>query len=74
MKKLVLVFLILFGFAFGLFARQKVSFWKAETEQDKENIFSWCQVEISVLVSFGYHIDCVTFTDYGYFIVYEDYE
>lgn len=74
MKKLALVLLILFGLVGSVFAKQRVSFWKAETEEDKENIFSWCQIDISVLVSFGYHIDCVQITDYGYFIVYEDFE
>ena len=74
MKKLALVFLMFFGLAFGLFARQRVSFWTAETEEEKQNIFSWCQIEISFLVCMGCHIDSVSFTENGYFIVYEDYE
>ena len=74
MKKLALVFLMLFGLAFSLFAKQKVSFWKAETEEQKNNLLSWCQVEITALVYFGYTIDCVALTEDGYLIVYEDYE
>ena len=73
MKKLALVFLLLFGVVFGAFAKQKVSFWKAETTEEIENLFGWCQVEISFLVYMGYHIDCVAFNDTGYFIVYEDF-
>lgn len=74
MKKLALVILMLFSMAFSMFAKQKVSFWKAETEEQKENILSWCQIAITALVSFGYTIDCVALTDDGYLIVYEDYE
>ena len=74
MKKLALVFLMLFGLAFSLFAKQRVSFWKAETEEQKEQLLSWCQVEITALVYLGYTIDCVALTEDGYLIVYEDYE
>ena len=74
MKRLALVFLMLFGFVFCAFAKQKVSFWKAETEEQKENLLSWCQVEITALVYLGYRIDCVALNDDGYLIVYEDFE
>lgn len=74
MKKMVLVLLFLFGLVGSVFAKQRVSFWKAETEEQKENIFSWCQIEITVFVYMGYRIDCVALNDDGYLIVYEDFE
>lgn len=74
MKKLALVLLILFGLVGSVFAKQKVYFWKAETEEQKEKLLSWCQVEITALVYMGYRIDCVALNDYGYLIVYEDFE
>ena len=74
MKKMVLVLLFLFGLVGSVFAKQRVSFWKAETEEQKENLLSWCQVEITFLVYMGNRIDCVALTEDGYLIVYEDFE
>lgn len=74
MKKLALVFFMFFVLVFGAFAKQSVSFWKAETEEQKDNLLSWCQIEISALVYMGYRIDCVALTEDGYLIVYEDFE
>ena len=74
MKKLALVLIILFGLVFSVSARQRVSFWKATTEEEKENILSYCQVEMTVLICMGCDIVTVGFTDNGYLIVYEDYE
>lgn len=74
MKKLALVLLILFGLVGSVFAKQKVAFWKAKTEEEKEHLLSWCQIEITTLVYMGCHIDCVALTEDGYLIVYEDYQ
>ena len=74
MKKLALVLLLFFGLVFSASAKQKVSFWKATTEEEVENLLSYCQIEITVLVYMGFDIVTVGFTDNGYLIVYEDYE
>ena len=74
MKKLALVLLMLFGLVFSASAKQKVSFWKATTEEEKENLLSFCQVELTVLIYMGCDIVTVGFTEDGYLIVYEDYE
>lgn len=74
MKKLALVILMLFGLVFSATARQRVSFWKATTEEEKQNLLSLCQVELSVLIYMGCDIVTVGFTEDGYLIVYEDYE
>ena len=74
MKKLALVILMFFGLVFSASAKQKVSFWKATTEDEKENLLSFCQVELTVLIYMGCDIITVGFTEDGYLIVYEDYE
>ena len=74
MKRLVLVLLMLFGLVFSASAKQKVSFWKATTEEEIENLLSYCQIDITLLVYMGYEIVTVGFTDNGYLIVYEDFE
>lgn len=74
MKKLVLVILMFFGLVFSASAKQRVSFWKASTEEEKEKLLSFCQVELSMLIYMGCDIVTVGFTEDGYLIVYEDYE
>ena len=74
MKKLVLVILMFFGLVFSASAKQNVSFWKATTEEEKENLLSFCQVELTVLIYMGCDIVTVGFTEDGYLIVYEDCE
>lgn len=74
MKKMALVLIMLFGLVFSASAKQKVSFWKASTEEEKENLLNLCQIEISVLIYLGCDIVTVGFTENGYLIVYEDYE
>ena len=74
MKKLALVLLLLFGLVFSASAKQKVTFWKAETDEEIEHLLSYCQIELTVLIYMGYHIDSVSLNDTGYLIVYENYE
>lgn len=74
MKKLALVIILLFSFCISLSAKQKVSFWKSSTEDEKEKLLSICQVELSMLIYMGCDIVSVGFTEDGYLIVYEDYE
>ena len=74
MKRLALVLLVLFGLFFSASAKQKVTFWKATTEDEKSNLLGFCQVTISMLVYAGCNIVTVGFTEDGYLIVYEDYE
>lgn len=74
MKKLALVVLMFFGLVFSASAKQKISFWKATTEEEKVNLLSFCQVELTVLIYMGCDIITVGFTEDGYLIVYEDYE
>lgn len=74
MKKLILALLVFFGLIFSASAKQKVSFWKASTEEEKENLLNLCQIEISVLIYLDCDIVTVGFTENGYLIVYEDYE
>jgi len=74
MKKLALVILMFFGLVFSASAKQKVSFWKASTEDEKEKLLSICQVELTMLIYMGCEIVTVGFTKDGYLIVYEDYE
>ena len=74
MKRLALVLLVFFGLVFSASAKQKVSFWKATTEEEIEKLLSYCQVEITVLVYMGCDIITVGFTNDGYLIVYEDYK
>ena len=74
MKKLILALLVFFGLIFSASAKQKVSFWKASTEEEKENLLNLCQIEISVLIYLGCDVVTVGFTENGYLIVYEDYE
>lgn len=74
MKRLALVLLVLFGLVFSVSAKQKVSFWKATTEDEKSNLLSICQVDISMLIYAGCTIVTVSFTEDGYLIVYEDYK
>lgn len=74
MKKLALVILMFFCIMFTATAKQKVSFWKATTEEEKEKLLSICQIEINMLVYMGCEIVTVGFTEDGYLIVYEDYE
>ena len=51
MKKLALVLLMFFGLVFSASAKQKVSFWKATTEEEKEKLLSFCQIEVAVIDS-----------------------
>ena len=74
MKKLILALLLFFGLIFSASAKQKVSFWKATTDEEKENLLNLCQIEISVLIYLGCDVVTVGFTENGYLIVYEDYE
>lgn len=74
MKRFVLALVLFLGLVCSAFAKQKVSFWKAKTEEEKEHLLSWCQIEITTLVYMGCHIDCVALTEDGYLIVYEDYQ
>lgn len=74
MKRLALVLLVFFGLVFSTSAKQKISFWKATTSEEKENLLSFCSVELNILIYMGYDIVSVGFTEDGYLIVYEDYE
>lgn len=74
MKRLALVLLVFFGLVFSASAKQKVSFWKATTSEEKEKLLSFCSVELNILIYMGYDIVSVGFTEDGYLIVYEDYE
>ena len=74
MKRLALILILFFGLVFSANAKQKVSFWKATTDEEVENLLSYCQIEISILIYMGFEVVTVGFTDNGYLIVYEDFE
>lgn len=74
MKRLALILLLLFGLVFTASARQKVTFWKATTEEEREKLLDYCQIELSILLYMGCEVVSVGLTDNGYLIVYEDFE